>query len=65
MLVLTRSKDEFCVIVLPDGREIEVKHLEIKKGKVRLGFTAPDDIKVYRSEVMDRVREERRIASFV
>lgn len=63
MLVLSRAKYETCVIVLPDGREVEVKYLEIKQGKVRLGFTAPVDIKIHRSEVMERVREERRIAS--
>lgn len=63
MLVLSRGQLESCVIVLPDGREIEVKHLQIKQGKVRLGFIAPEDVKIHRMEVMTRIREERRVAA--
>lgn len=47
MLVLMRGLDQDIVI----GDDIAVKVLGIKDGKVKLGITAPREIKVDRREV--------------
>jgi carbon storage regulator len=49
MLVLSRKKSESIVI----GRqgEIEVKVVEVRGDKVRLGIEAPGDVPVHRREV--------------
>lgn len=51
MLVLSRRKDESVVI---DGG-ITVMVVEIREHSVRLGFTAPKDVTVHRSEVQDEI----------
>lgn len=50
MLVLTRKNGESVRI----ADNIEVVVLEVKHGKVRLGFRCPDDVSVLRQEVYDR-----------
>jgi carbon storage regulator len=50
MLVLTRKNGESVRI----ADKIEVVVLEVKHGKVRLGFRCPDDVSVLRKEVYDR-----------
>jgi carbon storage regulator len=47
MLVLTRKKNESIVI---DGR-ISIEVLQIKGKTIRLGISAPDDIKILRGEL--------------
>ncbi|MGM0419155.1 MAG: carbon storage regulator CsrA [Thermodesulfobacteriota bacterium] len=54
MLVLARQKDEAVMI----GNNIEIKVVEIKGGKVRLGISAPSDIPVHRKEVFEEIREK-------
>ena len=57
MLVLTRKNLE-SVLVGGSGRfepMLKVTVLEIKNGKVRLGFEAPADVPVHRSEVWERI----------
>lgn len=54
MLVLSRKKNESIVI---DGG-IEITVVEIRGGKVRLGFSAPKGIKVHRSEVAEAIAKE-------
>ena len=50
MLVLTRKKHESVVI----NHNIEVFVVGFDScGRVRLGFTAPDEIEIYRREVYD------------
>jgi carbon storage regulator len=51
-LVLSRHKDEVVMI----GEDIEVCVIEIRPGKVRLGFRAPADIDVHRLEVFKAIR---------
>jgi carbon storage regulator len=60
MLVLSRRKNENVVIQLPDGTEIKVFVIDFRWDKVRLGFEAPRNIVVDRSEVSElrRKREE-------
>jgi carbon storage regulator len=50
MLVLSRKHGESVRI----ADNIEVVVLEIKNGKVRLGFRCPDEVPVLRREVYDR-----------
>ncbi|MDO8582707.1 MAG: carbon storage regulator [bacterium] len=49
MLVLSRKENEGVMI----GDNMEVVVLEIKHGKVRLGFRIPGTIKVLRTELYD------------
>ncbi|HLQ46286.1 MAG TPA: carbon storage regulator [Planctomycetaceae bacterium] len=50
MLVLTRKVGETVLI----AENIEVTVIEIKHGKVRLGFRCPKAIPILRQEVADR-----------
>ena len=59
MLVLTRKLEESVMI----GDEIEVRVLGIHGDQVRLGFTAPRNISVFRKEVFEAIQEENRQAA--
>ena len=59
MLILTRRLDERIVI----GEDIEISILEIHGDQVKLGVTAPRDVKVFRREVFDAIRAENRAAA--
>lgn len=50
MLVLSRKTNESIRI----ADNIEVVVLEVKHGKVRLGFRCPNDVSILRKEVYDR-----------
>ncbi len=51
MLVLTRKQNQRVVIVLPDDRTIELTVAELDSNKVKLGFEAAGDIKIWRKEL--------------
>jgi len=51
MLVLSRKCGEAIVI----GDNIVVSVLEVKGGRVKLGFTAPSDAPIHRGEVYKRI----------
>lgn len=53
MLVLSRHKDERIIVHGPSVN-ITIKIVEIRGDKVRLGITAPKDVKVDREEVFLR-----------
>jgi carbon storage regulator len=53
MLVLSRRKDEKLVI----GDNIELTVIEIKGDSVKLGISAPRDIAIYRSEVLETIKK--------
>ena len=57
MLILTRKSNESVVVGRADGRDpmLTVKVLEIRGGKVRLGFAGDADIPIHRSEVWERI----------
>ena len=61
MLVLSRKAEESMFI----GDDIKITILDIRGGQVRIGITAPQDIKIHREEVYDRINKEdwRRITS--
>ncbi|MDY0361699.1 MAG: carbon storage regulator CsrA [Desulforegulaceae bacterium] len=54
MLILARQKDEAVMI----GNNIEIKIVEVKGGKVRLGISAPSDIPVHRKEVFEEIMDK-------
>jgi carbon storage regulator len=49
MLVLTRKEKQEIVI----GRGITVRVVDIRRGKVRLGVTAPAEMDVFRRELIE------------
>ena len=61
MLVLSRQRDQSVMI----GEDIEVRVIDVRGDKVRLGFVAPRDVAVHRTEVFDAIRNENRAAANV
>ncbi len=59
MLILTRKLNESINI----GDNIEVSVIEIKGDQVKLGITAPREIKVYRKEVYLAIQRENEEAA--
>jgi len=59
MLVLTRKINESLVI----GENIELTIIDISNGSVRLGFSAPRCIKIYRKELIEQITQGNREAS--
>ncbi len=61
MLVLSRKQEESVVIGKADdvGGVLRITVLEIKQGRVRLGFEVADDVVVHRWEVWERIQSER------
>lgn len=59
MLVLTRKIGEGIVI----GDDITLKIIEIKGGNIRIGIDAPQDKKIYRQEVYDKISDENKGAT--
>jgi carbon storage regulator len=55
MLVLTRYVNQSVYI---GDREVVVKVLDVKGGKVKLGFAAADDIPINREEVFEKIKKE-------
>lgn len=59
MLVLSRKENEGVMI----GDNMEVVVLEIKHGKVRLGFRVPGTVRILRTELCDAPEPELTAAS--
>ena len=61
MLVLARKSRESIVVGGADNlnQMVRVTVVEVRKGIVKLGFEANDDVAIYREEVWDRIRAER------
>jgi carbon storage regulator len=59
MLILTRKLNETVMI----GDEIEVTVLEIEKGHIRLGISAPKEVAVHRKEIYERIQDENKKAA--
>ncbi len=59
MLVLGRKEREAIVLTLPNGEQIIVAVSKIvDKTHVRIGIDAPKNVKIWRSELGDKVNEE-------
>ena len=54
MLVLSRKAEESMYI----GDDIKITVLDIRGGQVRIGITAPQDVKIHREEVYNRISSE-------
>ena len=60
MLTLTRKPEE--TIVMGEGPErIEVTVREIRRNQVRLGIMAPDNIRIFRKELLAREDAEESV----
>ena len=62
MLVISRRKEEEFVICAAEG-SITVRICRLGNGKVSLGITAPDSVRVYRREVFERLGDPDRTAA--
>lgn len=60
MLVVTRKQDEGLII----SDDIEITVLEITKDKVKIGVSAPKEVKIIRSELKD-ARQTNELAASV
>jgi carbon storage regulator len=58
MLVLTRKSNESIKV----GDEITITVVEVKGNSVRIGISAPDNMRIYRKELHDRISRENRLA---
>lgn len=58
MLVVTRKSNQSLII----NGNIEVIILEAKDGSVKVGINAPRDIKIYRKEIFDEIKNENKNA---
>lgn len=59
MLVLSRKKGQ--KIIIADNIEIDI--VDIQGDVVRLGISAPAEIKIFRGEVYQAIKEENRQAA--
>ena len=59
MLVLTRKSDESINI----GDNITITIVEIKGNSVRLGIQAPSNLKIYRNELYEKIKQENLLSS--
>lgn len=61
MLVLTRQRHQSVMI----GPDVELKVVDIRGDKVRLGFLAPDSVPIHRREIFDQIARETLLAAQV
>jgi cytosine deaminase len=61
MLVLSRQRDQSVMI----GQDMEVRVVDIRGDKVRLGFVAPREVGVFRKEVYEAILRENKAAASV
>lgn len=55
MLVLSREVGEKVILLLPDDRRIEVLVVANDRGRTKLGFIAPPDVRINRESVQDKI----------
>jgi len=53
MLILTRKTNEEIKI----GPDITIKILAVSEGQVKLGFSAPANVEIFRGEIYDNVKQ--------
>lgn len=59
MLILTRKPGESVYL----GDNVKITVVEIKGHQIRLGIDAPRDLRIYREEIYEQIREENRQAA--
>ena len=55
MLVLSRKAEESMYI----GDDIKITVLDIRGGQVRIGITAPQEVRIHREEVYQRIVDDK------
>jgi carbon storage regulator len=58
MLILSRKANEKIMI----GDDISITIMEIRGDQIRVGVEAPKNVKVYRQEVFNAIKDENRAA---
>jgi carbon storage regulator CsrA len=58
MLAISRRAGESVTMFLPDGRLIEVTVYATGNKVVRIGIEAPQDVDIYRTELLERQPHE-------
>ncbi|HBM75093.1 MAG TPA: carbon storage regulator [Clostridiaceae bacterium] len=58
MLVITRKSNQSLII----NGNVEIVILEAKDGSVKVGINAPKNIKIYRKEIFDEIKDENKNA---
>jgi carbon storage regulator len=53
MLVLSRKEGEQIVVAIGD-RQVVIRIVDCRRGKVRIGVSAPADVTVHREEIWSR-----------
>jgi sRNA-binding carbon storage regulator CsrA len=64
-LTVTRKDQERIVLVLPSGEYITVHVCERVKGGTRLIVSAPEDVQIWREEVLTKAAKESHDAATV
>jgi carbon storage regulator len=62
MLVLTRQKEQKIIVEI-GGLRMTITVADVRGDKIRLGFDAPANFKIYRQEIYDAVLEENRAST--
>ena len=55
MLILTRRVGESLMV----GDDVTVTVLGVKRGQIRIGVNAPNEVPVHREEIYERIKAER------
>ena len=55
MLVLSRKEEERIVV----GPDIELVVLEVRAGRVKIGIRAPEEMSIYREELLRQTESEK------
>lgn len=58
MLVLSRKTNERIFITTPHGDQIVLTLVEIRGAKVRIGFQAGRDVRIFREELLTPQQED-------
>ncbi|NLG33120.1 MAG: carbon storage regulator CsrA [Syntrophomonadaceae bacterium] len=54
MLILTRKINEAIII----GRDIKITVISVDGNQVKLGITAPNNLSIFREEIIDAIKQE-------
>lgn len=54
MLILTRKTNEAIII----GKDIKITVISVDGNQVKLGITAPNNLSIYREEIIDAIKQE-------
>ena len=58
MLILMRKEGDSLML----GDDIEIKVTEISGNQIKLGISAPSDVKIYRKEIYSTIKENQKAA---